>query len=169
MGQLRTSPPPLQGRELHAWVLQSSTELKALRAALHQTVHKHPSVADQCTDHVLEQMLLVVTELASNAIKHGLPPTEVRLSCTDEQFILDVADHDLSSVPELADTRPVDAGGRGLKLALSLSLDVGWYATDSTKHVWASFPIAGVTLPRRSLFQSSRVAAKRPYTWGGTG
>ena len=26
-------------------------------------------------------------------------------------------------------------------LAQSLSLQVGWYATDTTKHVWASFPI----------------------------
>ncbi len=108
---------------------------------MHQAVHGHSSAAGQGTDDVLERMLVVVTELASNAIKHGLPPTEVRLSCTDEEFILDVADHDLSSVPELADTRPAGAGGRGLKLALSFSLEVGWYATDSTKHVWASFPI----------------------------
>jgi hypothetical protein len=50
-----------------------------------------------------------------------------------------VADHDLSTVPELVDFQPTGSGGRGLQLALALSLDVGWYATDTTKHIWASF------------------------------
>jgi hypothetical protein len=43
-------------------------------------------------------------------------------------------------VPELADTRPLGAGGRGLHLAGAFSLDVGWYATERTKNIWASFP-----------------------------
>ena len=33
------------------------------------------------------------------------------------------------------------AGGRGLMLARSFSLQVGWYATETTKHIWATFPI----------------------------
>ena len=37
--------------------------------------------------------------------------------------------------------RPVNAGGRGLLLAQSFSLTVGWYATATTKHVWATFPV----------------------------
>jgi hypothetical protein len=51
-----------------------------------------------------------------------------------------VADHDLSSIPELADTRPMGAGGRGLQIAQAVSLDVGWYATETTKNIWAAFP-----------------------------
>lgn len=54
---------------------------------------------------------------------------------------MEVADHDLSTVPELADTRPVKAGGRGLLLAQSFSLTVGWYATETTKNIWAAFPM----------------------------
>ncbi len=65
----------------------------------------------------------------------------VRLLRTPEQFVLDVADHDLTNFPEHADIRPLHAGGRGLLLAQSFSLDVGWYATEHTKHVWATFPI----------------------------
>ncbi|MEV4350468.1 ATP-binding protein [Actinoplanes sp. NPDC049596] len=141
MSQLRTSPPPPEARELHTWVLNTSTELRALRANLQQALTGNPLVAGQRLADIPERVVLVATELATNGIKHGRPPTIVRLLCTDDQFILDVADHDLSTVPELADTRPLNAGGRGLMLAQSFSLKVGWYAKKDTKHIWASFPI----------------------------
>jgi serine/threonine-protein kinase RsbW len=61
----------------------------------------------------------------------------IRLLRGGDEFILDVADRDLENVPGLVDTRPVNSGGRGL--ALALSLDGGRYAAETTKHVWASF------------------------------
>jgi hypothetical protein len=51
-----------------------------------------------------------------------------------------VADHDLSAAPEVAEDRPLGAGGLGLQLTQTFAVDIGWYTTDSTKHVWASFP-----------------------------
>ncbi|MEH0843351.1 ATP-binding protein [Micromonospora sp. CPCC 205711] len=87
-----------------------------------------------------ELVLLVATELATNALKHGRPPTIVRLMSDDDRFVLDVADHDLSTIPELAHTRPLGAGGRGLQIAMAVSLDVGWYASECTKNIWAAFP-----------------------------
>ena len=139
VGQLRTSPPPPVAQELHVWVLHTSAELRALRAGLHEALTGHPLLAGQSLDDIPERMVLVATELTTNAIKYGRPPTLIRLLRGDGEFILDVADHDLENIPELVDTRPVNAGGRGLALALALSLDVGWYATTTTKHVWASF------------------------------
>jgi serine/threonine-protein kinase RsbW len=50
-----------------------------------------------------------------------------------------VADHDLSTVPQLADTRPVDAGG--CMLAQSGSLTVGWYADEHIKPIWVAFSV----------------------------
>jgi serine/threonine-protein kinase RsbW len=141
VGQLRTSPPPPDAQELHVWILNTSTELRDLRASLNSALVHHGSSPAADMSDIADRMVLVATELATNAIRHGRPPTEVRLLCTPDQFVLDVADHDLSSVPELADTRPIGAGGRGLKLAQSFSLEVGWYATDSTKHIWATFPV----------------------------
>jgi serine/threonine-protein kinase RsbW len=122
-------------------MLHTATELRDLRAALHQALTGHAMLAGESLDDVPERMVLVVTELATNAIKYGRPPTVVRLLCTDDQFILDVADHDLENPPELVDTRPINAGGRGLMLAQKFSLEVGWYATETSKHVWASFPM----------------------------
>jgi serine/threonine-protein kinase RsbW len=138
--QLQTSPPPPDAEELYVWVLDDTTQLRQLRSALQQALTGHPLVAGDSLGDVPERMVLVATELATNAINHGRPPTEVRLLRTPDCFVLDVADRDLSTVPELADTRPLHAGGRGLQLARSFSLEVGWYATASTKHIWATFP-----------------------------
>ena len=127
---------------MRSWVLTTSAQLRTLRAELYEELIGSPMTDTDTLDSVPEHMMLVATELATNAIRHGSPPTEVRLLHTEDQFVLDVADHDLSTVPELAGTRPIDAGGRGLQLARSFSLEVGWYATETTKHIWATFPIA---------------------------
>ncbi|MFI6160573.1 ATP-binding protein [Micromonospora sp. PTRAS2] len=140
MGSLRTSPPPPRAVEMRTWALSTGAELRGLRASLHEALTGHALAEGEELDDIPERIVLVATELATNALLHGLPPTTVRLLRDDDLFILDVADHDLTTVPELADTRPLGAGGRGLQLARAFSLDVGWYATEGTKHIWASFP-----------------------------
>jgi serine/threonine-protein kinase RsbW len=121
-------------------MLATPAELSGLRASLHEELTGTVLADGESLDDIPERVVLVATELATNALRHGLPPTIIRLLTYDDHFVLDVADHDLASVPELADTRPLGASGRGLQLAGALSLDVGWYATDGTKHIWASFP-----------------------------
>ncbi|GAA4573199.1 hypothetical protein GCM10023176_37710 [Micromonospora coerulea] len=140
MGQLRTSPPPPQATELERWDLRTAAELRALRASLRAALTRYGLAQGEELDEVPGRVVLVATELASNSLRHGIPPTIVTLLAADDCFILDVADHDLATVPELADTRPLDSGGRGLLLAQSVSLAVGWYATEDTKNIWASFP-----------------------------
>ncbi|WP_349879265.1 ATP-binding protein [Micromonospora sp. HUAS YX12] len=139
MGQLRTSPPPPQASELEQWVLDSPEDLRGLRASLRDALNRHGLVQGEDLDEVPHLVVLVATELASNALRHGRPPTIITLLATDDRFLLDVADHDVSTVPELNDISPTDSGGRGLFLAQSVSLDVGWYATETTKNIWASF------------------------------
>ncbi|MBQ1044214.1 MULTISPECIES: ATP-binding protein [unclassified Micromonospora] len=139
MGQLRTSPPPPQATELEQWVLDSPEDLRDLRASLRGALNRHGLVQGEDLDEVPHLVVLVATELASNALRHGRPPTIITLLATDDRFLLDVADHDVSSVPELTDISPTDSGGRGLFLAQSVSLDVGWYGTESTKNIWAAF------------------------------
>ncbi|MEU4714890.1 ATP-binding protein [Micromonospora purpureochromogenes] len=140
MAQLRTSPPSSQATELRRWQLSSAADLRGLRASLHQALTGEELLAGEKLDEVPELMVLVASELATNALRHGIPPTIVRLLVAEDRFILEVADHDLSTIPELVDTRPMGAGGRGLQIAEAVSLDVGWYATDRTKIIWAAFP-----------------------------
>ncbi|GAA1659022.1 ATP-binding protein [Actinoplanes couchii] len=141
MTSLRTSPPPPIAALLNEWALSTPTQLRELRAGLVEALQTHSAVTGRKLSDIPERMILVATELATNAIKHGLPPTAVRLMHTGTQFVLDVADHDLTNLPELAHDRPVNAGGRGLHLARAMALEVGWYATSSAKHIWAVFPI----------------------------
>ncbi|MFI7425931.1 ATP-binding protein [Micromonospora sp. NPDC049836] len=140
MGQLRTSPPPPEAVDLERWVLDSPDGLRDLRASLRDALDRHGLVQGEDLDEVPHLVVLVATELASNALRHGRPPTIVTLLGRDDCFLLDVADHDVRTVPELTDIHPLDSGGRGLFLAQQLSLAVGWYATAHTKNIWASFP-----------------------------
>jgi hypothetical protein len=131
--------PSNWGVRVREWTLDTSAELKGLRDSLHEALTGRPD-ADAALDDVPEKMVVVATELATNALKYGLPPTVVRLYRTDDHFILDVADHDTTVLPEYAECRPPGAGGLGLQIARRLALDIGWFVAEPTKHVWATFP-----------------------------
>lgn len=136
MASLSSTPYPA-AVELRRWTLDDFGELRGLRASLREALRE--TTADGLGD-LCDRVTVVATELATNALRHGLPPTVVRLMREDDHLILDVADHDLDARPRMDEDRPLGAGGLGLKLAQTFAIDVGWYAADRTKHVWASFP-----------------------------
>ncbi len=86
VSELTTSPPPLQAELLHAWVLDDSTQLRDLRTYLRTAVNRFADTGHAALSEIAANMVLVATELASNAIKHGLPPTTVRLSHTRDKI-----------------------------------------------------------------------------------
>ena len=139
MAFLSAQPPPAM-TELRSWVLDSPEQLSTLRADLHEALTGQPLPVGAELDEVPEKVVLVATELATNGLRHGLPPTIVRLGRTGLRFVLDVADHSPDVVPDYADDRPPGAGGLGLQLAGRIALDLGWYIDADTKHVWAEFP-----------------------------
>ena len=132
-----SQPPPVA--EVQTWVLDSPGELKVLRASLYRAITGREFPKHAQLDDVPEKLVLVATELATNALRHGLPPTIVKLGRAGNRFILDVADHEPQVPPTLADNRAPGEGGLGLQLARKLALDLGWYVLDGTKHVWAEF------------------------------
>lgn len=137
-GDIPRSRPPA-GFEPHSqWTLSSADELSRLRAGLMEALSVTGSDDDQLPD-TPAKLALLATELATNALKHGLPPTTVQLSRQGDQWLIDVADHDVESVPVYAGERVPGAGGLGLHLARMLSVVVGWYPGTGTKHVWAIF------------------------------
>lgn len=117
--------------QLGTWRLDSTAQLRALRAGLHDALRAPRSVGDP--------VVLVASELATNALRHGEPPATVSLGRTPEAFVLDVADGAVDAVPVLAERRPLGEGGYGLYLAGRLADDLGWYAAEGRKHVWAAF------------------------------
>jgi anti-sigma regulatory factor (Ser/Thr protein kinase) len=143
MNLVDSSRPPPHAIELRHWSLTNGDQLRALRASLTQALRRERLADGTELDEIAERVVLVATELATNALQHGLPPTTVRLLRYDDQLVLDVVDHDPGSAPQSAAASLTSERGRGLAIARLMSLEVGWYAAAETKHVWASFPTTG--------------------------
>lgn len=90
--------------------------------------------------HLVEDMCLVVSELASNAVAHAKTPFTVTLSGANESVVLAIEDGS-ASVPVRAAPDASNPSGRGLMLVEALSDEWGT-RTDGPglKSVWASFP-----------------------------
>jgi serine/threonine-protein kinase RsbW len=140
---LRSARPPAGFRLVREWLLLDTSELSAVRRELLDEITADHAVRQESLSDVPESMILVASELATNALVHGLPPTVVSLSTDGRDYLLEVADHDLSSEPRVVSERPAGAGGFGLQIARRLAQDVGWYATGTTKHIWVVFAAQG--------------------------
>ncbi|MFF5297717.1 ATP-binding protein [Paractinoplanes globisporus] len=134
MSSLPDSVPYPRAAEICRWTLATFGDLRVLRAELRD------AVAGAAGGDVTDRITVVANELATNALRHGLPPTVVRLMREGDRLIIDVADHDRDGEPRIAVDRPLGAGGLGLQLTRTYAADVGWYSTEVTKHIWASFP-----------------------------
>lgn len=89
--------------------------------------------------YLVEDVRLVVSELATNAMVHARTPFVVTLSGMDGVLLLDIQDGS-PSVPARAASNVMDMGGRGLVLVELLSREWGVTANaDGSKSVWASF------------------------------
>ena len=133
----RSAIMPAQAAELKRWTLQGGDELRSLRSDLDLEVLG----AELAGDQVRERMILVATELASNALRHGAPPVMVQLLRATGCLIVSVSDAEVERIPRSAGSGGMVAGGRGLLIAHSLSDDLCWYVDGPTKHVWASFTL----------------------------
>lgn len=122
--------PPEAGELVGTWVVASTAELRLLRARLHEALPASRSVSGP--------VVLVASELATNALRHGTAPATVALHRGRASWLLDVADGAVDAVPVLADRRPLGEGGFGLVVVGRLADEVGWYAEPGRKHVWAT-------------------------------
>ena len=91
-------------------------------------------------DHLVDDTLLVVTELVSNAVRHAGSDVTVSLSRLGEVVRVDVGD--ASETPPSMPDRDLDApGGRGLQLVSVIAGDWGHVPTDGGKLVWANLGV----------------------------
>lgn len=134
--------PPHDFTLVTTWTLNGYDDLARLRAGV--TAMTAPATvpvgAPRARGHVSD-LVLVSSELATNALKYAGAPTTVSLLSNATSYLLDVADPDPVTVPALAHGRAPEAGGLGLRLAARLASSIGWFATGRTKHVWVTFTI----------------------------
>jgi len=140
------APLPSTMAEVRCWALRSLEDLAGLRAELEAALPGRAGSAGQPDDDpgppLIQRIVLVASELATNALRHGAPPVTVRLLRGDDLATIDVIDRNPDSPPLLAGERAPGAGGFGLVLARRAAHQLGWCRTGpDEKHVWACFSV----------------------------
>ncbi|MGJ5803613.1 SpoIIE family protein phosphatase [Streptomyces europaeiscabiei] len=123
-------------RRIAAWELPADpvrvSEVRA--AALRQ-------MTDWGLDEAAFAAELMLSELVTNAIRHGAGPIRVRL-LHDRSLICEVSDTS-STAPHLRRAATTDEGGRGLFLVAQLSQSWGTRYTPEGKVIWAECGLDG--------------------------
>ncbi|GAA3367530.1 hypothetical protein GCM10020367_66670 [Streptomyces sannanensis] len=86
---------------------------------------------------------LVLSELVTNAVRHGSAPIRVRL-IRDRSLTCEVSDGS-STAPHLRYAATTDEGGRGLFLVAQIAQRWGTRYTPDGKVIWAEQPLPGST------------------------
>ena len=81
---------------------------------------------------ITETALLLVSELATNAIRHGTPPVRLSLRLKRDRLRVEVTDSS-PALPELGHPGPDQISGRGLQIVQQLSAT--WGATASPRRL----------------------------------
>ena len=109
-------------------------DLTAARAARAATRHALPRWR---LGNLLEPVLLVVSELVGNAVRHGKPPVDLRLRKTGSGVRVDVHD-EASSPPQRPATAHDGESGRGMLLVDAVAAESGVEQIEGDgKVVWA--------------------------------
>ena len=133
---LPATRPPATYVPVRRWVVEHASELRLLRQDLRDQLL---ASTHDGTSGTIDSVVLVTSELATNALAHGHSAAQVQLLLDDRSALVIVSDTDATHAPFVAQGREPGEGGFGLQIAQRLSVDVGWWSDASGKHVWAAF------------------------------
>jgi anti-sigma regulatory factor (Ser/Thr protein kinase) len=88
----------------------------------------------------LEDTVVALDELMSNAIRHGRAPVEVEICACDDGLLVLVSDRASDKPPRPTSTRDPAQGGMGLGIVAKASTASGWFSEGDVKVVWAVMP-----------------------------
>lgn len=94
--------------------------------------------ASTCVAHhsaVVDDAVLLVSELVTNSVLHGGPPVVVAVDCDGDALQVRVRDGS-SELPAPRHALQADENGRGLALVANLSSSWGVDPVPDGKHVW---------------------------------
>jgi len=89
---------------------------------------------------VVDDLVLLVSELVTNAVVHAGSPAAVRLDADVERIKVAVADRDATRAPTMADPDPASSSGRGVRLVDRLATRWGVEPHSEGKVVWFELP-----------------------------
>jgi two-component sensor histidine kinase len=136
------SPPP--AIPALTWDLTDVAELPAVRGQLRRHVTDHvrhggPGYGSVDPD-LLDQLILALDEMASNALRHGAGAVRATVRLTDDAYLIEVSDQAAEAPPIPAIGRDPSEGGLGLYLIAEMATEHGWYIEGRHKYVWALLP-----------------------------
>jgi anti-sigma regulatory factor (Ser/Thr protein kinase) len=91
-----------------------------------------------CAEHhseVVDDAVLLVSELVTNSVLHGGPPVVVAVDCDEATLQVRVRDGS-PAMPAPRNAAQGDENGRGLALVAEMSADWGVDTEGDGKHVW---------------------------------
>jgi anti-sigma regulatory factor (Ser/Thr protein kinase) len=132
-----SASPPSAGPGLH-WTLGDVSELPRVRAELRR--HATAETGPDADPDLVDQLVLALDEMASNALRHGGGEVSASVRTTDDAYLIEVSDRAVSRPPTPAVGRDPSEGGLGLYLIAELATEHGWYVSNGHKHVWALLP-----------------------------
>ena len=127
------SPPPAV--PALTWRLQDVAQLPGVRAEL----RRHATTVAPDAD-LVDQLVLALDEMASNALRHGGGEVQATVRLTDEAYLIEVSDQAAAAPPTPAVGRDPSEGGLGLYLIAEMASEHGWYVQGGHKFVWAMLP-----------------------------
>lgn len=131
---------PPAGRTCWAWRPTGLHDLPAARRGFRDRVTRGlDGIAPQIGDS-LEDVVMALDELMSNALRHGRAPVEVEVCATDDGLLLLVSDRAAEDPPRPTSTRDPALGGMGLGIVARASAASGWFPRGDVKVVWAVIP-----------------------------
>jgi len=113
-------------RQVRAFLTASAESSAAMSA---------PALAVAVED-LIEKAILVIDELASNALRHGTPPSSLLVCDEPARWIIIVTDSAPELVPLPAVDRPAGQGGYGLYVIADLTAAHGVHYLVDRKLVW---------------------------------
>ena len=92
----------------------------------------------------VDTLLLVLSELVTNAVQHGGAPIGIRIDCEGNGVRIEVSDAVANPGEVTPRSEPVDGSGGGMGLRIVEAICVGWGAeanrSGAGKTVWAELP-----------------------------
>lgn len=89
---------------------------------------------------IIDDVLLLVSELVTNAVVHAGSPAVVRLDADIERIKVTVADRDAERTPTIVQAEPLSSSGRGVLLVDRLAARWGVEPQRQGKIVWFELP-----------------------------
>lgn len=88
-------------------------------------------------DGIADDLVLIASELAANAIRHGAPPATLQLTYAPDRIRITVSNHGDAPDPRVLAADLESGHGRGLAMVETLADEVGWSRVDDRLDVWA--------------------------------